>query len=119
MQLFFEIGQAEQTLINVLRDALGFAVESTDIEVPDAFGFVQITDYEKGFNQGVLITWPLDSRILVDEDEVAKKIAVRLRTRILIEKESEDCWFQISLTGELAPAAVQLSESGVDIATVS
>lgn len=117
MQFFLRDGREEADVLKVLGDALGFIVESTDVKFEGALGFLQLDDYGNGFKQGHLVSWP-DSLVWQgDAREVARQLAARLNTDVLLELADEsDQWLLTSPDLDQRVASVVMLDDGIDTA---
>ncbi|MEC4722591.1 hypothetical protein RY831_25835 [Noviherbaspirillum sp. CPCC 100848] len=117
LQIFLNQGKPEQDLLIFLGSLLGFLVESTDCEIPNATGFVQVTDYIQGFKQGLLITWPSTAQLSLEPAEIARSIATNLDVSVLLESElDENGWILASPSGQLKKTTVTYLDDGIDLA---
>jgi hypothetical protein len=115
MQFILRDGRDEADVLSVLADALGFIVESTDVKFEGALGFIQVDDFRSGFNQGHLVSWPDSVVWQGDAREVARKLAARLNTDVLLELDDEsDQWLLTSPIGGQRVASVVMLHDGID-----
>lgn len=115
MQFFLRDRRAEVDVLKVLGDALGFIVESTDVKFEGALGFLQVDDYGSGFNQGHLVSWPDSVVWQGDVREVARKLAARLNTDVLLELADEsDQWLLTPPNLEQRVVSVVMLDDGID-----
>jgi hypothetical protein len=115
MQFFLRDRRAEVDVLKVLGDALGFIVESTDVKFEGALGFLQVEDYGSGFNQGHLLSWPDSVVWQGDAREVARKLAARLNTDVLLELADEsDQWLLTPPNLEQRVVSVVMLDDGID-----
>lgn len=117
IQFFLRDRRGEVEVVRVLGDALGFAVESTDVKSEDALGFLQVCNYKSGFNQGHLVSWP-DSVVYQGEvREVARTLAASLNTDVLLElTDGSGQWLLTTPHLEESVASVVMLDDGIDTA---
>lgn len=115
IQFFLRDGREEADVLRVLGDALGFIVESTDVNFEGALGFLQVDDYGSGFNQGHLVSWPDSVVWQGDARDVACKLAARLNTDVLLElSDDSDQWLLTSPNLDQKVVSVVMLDDGID-----
>lgn len=107
----------EGVLLDALAIAVGFLVESTEIDIQDAIAFAQISSHTQGFGQGVLLTWPSSTELARAPSEVAKLIAGRLEVPVLLESDANASgWLLAKPDGSTTITNVIYLDDGIDIA---
>jgi hypothetical protein len=114
MQFFLRTAKSEEEILELLSTAMGFPVESTDLEVPDAIGFAQITEYSEGFEQGILVTWPANLERKIELDIVARAVAVGFQVKVLLEV-GEDDWILANPDGILNSTNIIYLDDGIEV----
>jgi hypothetical protein len=115
MQFFLRDRREEMDVLRVLGDALGFVVESTDVKFEGALGFLQVDDYGSGFSQGHLVSWPGSVVWQGDERELARRLASRLVTDVLLELTDESGqWLLTPPSLDQRVVAVVMLDDGID-----
>ena len=115
IQFFLRDGRKEADVLRVLGDALGFIVESTDVKFEDALGFLQVDEYESGFNQGYLVSWPDSVVWQGTARDVVCKLAARLDTDVLLElTDDSDQWLLTSPNLDQSVVSVVMLDDGID-----
>lgn len=117
MQIFFSEEVSEQDVLALLGTALGFLIGSTDVEVPGALGFAQVTSYSQGYKQGMLISWPNNVELRGHADETIKRLARHFRVRVLLEPDEDQAdWLVAHPDGTVSSTAVDYLDDGIDVA---
>ncbi len=115
MQVILRDGRHEAEVLRVLGDALGFIVESTDVKFGGALGFLQVDHYRSGFHQGHLVSWPDPVEWHGDALDVARKLAARLNTDVLLElADQPDQWLLTSPNMGQRVVSVVMLDDGID-----
>jgi hypothetical protein len=116
IQIFLMYERAETEILHSLGMSLGFDVESTEVEIPSALGFAQISTYSQGFRQGILVTWPGGTESALSPDEIVRNLAVRLKVPVLLDPaENENSWVLAKPDGTLSRTSVRYMYDGIDI----
>jgi hypothetical protein len=115
IQFFLKHRRHEVDVLRVLSDALGFNVESTDVKCEGALGFLQVDDFGSGFEQGHLVSWPDSVVWQGDAKAVARKLADRLNTDVLMElADDSDQWLLTVPSLEQKVVSVVMLDDGID-----
>jgi len=116
IQFFIREEQPEQEVVVLLGTLLGFLVESTDVNVPGAIGFAQVTAYSEGYRQGILITWPGDVELQVRADELVRKMALHFHVPVLLEPDDSGAeWILAHPDGQITHTDVIELDDGIDV----
>lgn len=114
LQLFLAREKPEPAVLEAIAAAIGFSVESTDVPVADAIGFVQFTYYTEGFEQGILISWSGVAPLPPYLRSIAQRMAVTLGTVVLLEPpDGNEAWIIATENGSLATTTVSYLDDGV------
>ena len=114
LQLFLAREKPEPVALEAIATAIGFSVESTDVAVAGAVGYVQFTHYTEGFEQGILISWSGVAPLLPCLPSIAERIAVSLGTVVLLEPpDGKDKWIIAAENGSVSETAVNYLDDGV------
>lgn len=114
LQLFLSRQMPEPLALEAIATAIGLTVESTEVPVANAVGFVQFTHYTEGFEQGILISWPGIAPLRSNLPSIAQSIAVTLGAVVLLEPpDGNDVWFIATENGSVAETAVTYLDDGV------
>lgn len=113
-QLFLQFHRNEKDIIYAVSDAMGILFENESIRIKDSIGFIQITEYETEFRQGLLITWKSQNSINVIE--ASKKIAINLNVCALLEPEFDNQeWFFFDTEGQISSVVVEYLDDEIII----
>lgn len=116
MQIFITPEKSEEEILSFSGNHIGFIVDSSEIEIPNAIGFAQISTYPQGFEQGILITWPIAIDLAVTSIEVARRLAVDLQVSALLEPNSaEEPWLLVHSDGSVINTDVRYLDDGIQI----
>lgn len=110
-------GESEEVILEALKIATGFLVESSEIDIHGAIGFAQISSHTQGFEQGVLLTWPSAIQLAVPPSEMAKAISIRLNASVLLElDDNSHGWLLAAPDGSTTATNVVDLDDGIDTA---
>lgn len=114
MQIFISPKIAEGDLLDFLSEEFSFIVDSVEIEIPNAVGFAQISNYPEGFEQGILVSWPNEVHVALSPPELLKGIAMRFKVRALLEPNSSDEeWLLADQSGDIKTTTVSYLDDGL------
>ena len=117
MQFFLKDLRQESVVLEVLKEAIGIVVDSSNTPIDEAIGVLQMDDYSQGYRTGCLASWPATAGTQVDEHKVAHFLAKRLTISVLMEiPQSEPLWLLTSPDGSQALVPVRVLEDGIDLA---
>jgi hypothetical protein len=115
IQLFFRSAQPEAMVLHTIGQLIGIGVECLDVPVPDAVGFAQFIRYAEGFQQGVLVSWPSNIALALNEASLAVGIARHLKTEVLLERMAEpDRWILAKENSCATDARVTYLDDGIE-----
>lgn len=116
MQFFLSNSISEDKIVAGINSVLNFQVETIGISVDNAVGFLQVTEYSKGFKLGCLISWPESVRPNLNIKQLGKHLAEILQCEILCE-EINNKWYLIKPGCSTIHVTVKDLEDGIDVNT--
>ena len=119
IQFLIEKYRPEEDILSSINSILTTPVTSTNFDVPDSVGFMQLNEYSEGFSQSALLSFPVSVLVKIDEEDLVKKLANSLNARVLLQPDGDDEENPWALASPNSPVLekvyVDFLDGGVDI----
>ncbi|MGJ7505187.1 hypothetical protein ACSFA3_22730 [Variovorax sp. RHLX14] len=116
IQFFLKKECPETKILKELNSTLGFSVESLDVKIENAIGFLQVDMHSMGFRQSFLLSWPESVAPVISPQKAMRGLAIAVQMEVLLEPQTVDQPWQLTrATGEQQDVDVMELSDGVDV----